>query len=159
MKRHPSLVPLSEHHHHALVQALDIRRAAEKPAEERATAFRRMAEDFLKFWEKSGRTHFREEEEFLLPAYSRHKRLDADTEVMRMLADHAAIRAAVADLAEAVRANGPLNKRLAELGAMLQEHVRLEEDSIFPRLEAVLGEGELKALGERLTPRHGKRKS
>lgn len=159
MKRHPSLVPLSKHHHHALVQALDIRRAAEKPAEERATAFRSVAQNFLTFWEKAGRTHFREEEEFLLPAYARHKRLDADTEVMRMLADHAAIRAAVADLAEAVRANGPLDEELVELGAMLQAHVRLEEDNIFPRLEAVLGEAELKALGRRLTPLHGKRKS
>ena len=95
MKRHPSLHPLSQHHHFALIQALEMRRAAEVPAEKRAAAVTRQAEKFVRFWHKSGLVHFREEEEVLLPAYARHTRLDRDAEVMRILADHAEIRAAV----------------------------------------------------------------
>ena len=100
MKRHPSLHPLSQHHHFALIQALEMRRAAEAPAEKRQAAVERQAEKFLRFWHKTGLVHFREEEEVLLPAYARHVRLDQDAEVMRLLADHAEIRAVVRDFRE-----------------------------------------------------------
>ena len=97
MKRHPSLHPLSQHHHFALIQALEMRRAAEAPAEKRQAAVERQAEKFVAFWHKTGYKHFREEEEILLPAYARHARLDQDADIMRLLADHAEIRAAVRD--------------------------------------------------------------
>ena len=61
MKRHPSLHPLSQHHHFALIQALEMRRAAEAPAEKRQAAVERQAEKFLRFWHKTGLVHFREE--------------------------------------------------------------------------------------------------
>src|SRR5579862_5403448 len=95
MKRHASLHPLSQHHHFALIQALGMRRAAEAPMEKRQAAVERQAEKFVAFWHKTGYKHFREEEEILLPAYARHIRLDQDAAVIRMLADHAEIRAAV----------------------------------------------------------------
>ena len=83
MKRHPSLHPLSKHHHFALIQALKMRRAAEAPAEKRDAAVERQAEKLVAFWHKTGIVHFREEE-VLLPAYARHTRLDQDTGVMRL---------------------------------------------------------------------------
>ena len=103
MKRHPSLHPLSQHHHFALIQALEMRRAAEAPAEKRQAAVERQAEKFVSFWHKTGYKHFREEEEILLPAYARHTRLDEDADVMRMLADHAEIRARGAGFRAAAR--------------------------------------------------------
>src|SRR5271168_517553 len=75
MKRHPSLHPLSQHHHFALIQALEMRRAAEAPPEKRQATVERQAEKFVRFWHKTGHVHFREEEEVLLPAYARHARL------------------------------------------------------------------------------------
>ncbi len=156
MKRHPSLHPLSEHHHHVLVQALDIRRSLEGVGIRRRAKLQQVAEGLLRFWEESGRTHFREEEEeVLLPAYARHVRLDRDSDVMRMLADHAAIRAQIDDVRKMLAGNQLAEKKIATLAQMLHDHVRLE-DKVFPQIEEVLDEKELRALGSHLTRLHGK---
>jgi hypothetical protein len=105
------LHPLSQHHHFALIQALEMRRAAEAPAEKRAAAVERQAEKFVRFWHKTGQVHFREEEEVLLPAYARHTRLDRDADVMRILADHAEIRAAVGDFEMRLAEKTPLKRK------------------------------------------------
>ena len=80
--------------------ALEIRRAAELSAADRDQKLRSLAESVLRFWDESGQTHFTEEEQVLLPKYARHFRLDEDPEIMRMLADHAAIRARMEDVRE-----------------------------------------------------------
>lgn len=157
MKRHPSLHPLSQHHHFALIQALGMRRAAEAPAEKRAAEVQRQAEKFVRFWHKAGHVHFREEEEILLPAYARHTRLDRDADVMRILADHAEIRAAVQDFESRLAAKTPVEpQELARLGKLLHDHVRLEENEVFPRIEKTLGEKNLNAMGHGLTRLHSK---
>jgi hemerythrin-like domain-containing protein len=157
VKRHPSLHPLSQHHHFALIQALEMRRAAEMPAEKRDAAVARQAEKFVRFWHKSGHVHFREEEEVLLPAYARQTRLDRDAEVMRILADHAEIRAAVRDFEERLAAKTPIAaEELARLGKLLHDHVQLEENVVFPRIEKTLGEGQLNTMGQGLTRLHSK---
>ena len=157
MKRHPSLHPLSQHHHFALIQALEMRRAAEAPEEKRASVVKRQAEKFVRFWHKSGQVHFREEEEVLLPAYARHLRLDQDAEVIRMLADHAEIRAAVRDFEERLAAKTPIEAdELGRVGKLLHDHVRLEENEVFPRIEKVLGGEQLNTMGRGLTRLHSK---
>ena len=156
MKRYLQLHPLSEHHHHVLVLALEIRRAAESSAPDRYHRLRTLAEDLLRFWDESGQTHFVEEEQVLLPKYARHFRLDEDPEIMRMLADHAAIRAQIEDVKECLGENfAP--EPLIDLGRMLHDHVRLEEDRIFPKIEKTLSEIELDSVGSRFTRLHGKR--
>jgi hemerythrin-like domain-containing protein len=157
MKRHPSLHPLSQHHHFALIQALGMRRAAEAPAEKRAAEVQRQAEKFVRFWHKAGHVHFREEEEILLPAYARHMRLDRDADVMRILADHAEIRAAVQEFESRLAAKTLIEpQELARLGKLLHDHVRLEENEVFPRIEKTLGEKNLNAMGHGLTRLHSK---
>jgi len=153
MKRHESLHPLSEHHHHVLVLSLEIRRAAEAAAPERDQKLRQLADSLIHFWEKSGHTHFAEEEQVLLPQYARHVRLDQDLEVMRMLADHAEIRAKLEDVKQSL--GGSFSpESVIELGRLLHDHVRLEEDHIFPRIEKTLAEAELRSLAPHLTPLH-----
>jgi hemerythrin-like domain-containing protein len=154
VKRHPSLHPLSEHHHHALVQALEIARASKLSGPDRHARLHRAAESLLHFWDVAGRTHFREEEDLLLPALARHVRLDQEPAVMRMLADHAQIRAALQDLAAALTDNRLEESQVTALGQLLHDHVRLEEDTIFPRIESLLAEKELSALRPLLTPLH-----
>jgi hemerythrin-like domain-containing protein len=157
MKRHPSLHPLSQHHHFALIQALGMRRAAEASAEKRAAALQRQAEKFVRFWHKSGQVHFREEEEVLLPAFARHTRLDRDGEVMRMLADHAEIRAAVWEFEKRLGAKIPIEaEEIGRVGKLLHDHVRLEENVVFPRIEKALDEQQLNAMGRGLTRLHSK---
>lgn len=157
MKRHPSLHPLSQHHHFALIQALGMRRAAEAPEGKRQAAVERQAEKFVAFWHKTGHKHFREEEEILLPAYARHARLDQDADAIRLLADHAEIRAAVLDFEERREKKQAISaEAVAHLAKLLHDHVRLEENVVFPRIEEVLGEAGLTALGGRLTRLHSK---
>lgn len=154
MKRHASLHPLSQHHHFALMQSLFIRRAKQEPAAKRAAAMKRIAEKFLRFWQAAGKQHFREEEEVLLPAYARHKPLEKDAEVVRMLAQHAEIRGRIAHLAELLESGDLVEEELTALGKLLQEHVRLEEDKIFPRIEKTLSDADLQKMG--LTRLHRK---
>ena len=134
-----------------------MRRAAEAPAEKRAAAVARQAEKFVRFWHKSGHIHFREEEEVLLPAYAWHTRLDRDAEVVRVLADHAEIRAAVLDFEQRLAAKTPIEAgEVARIGKLLHDHVRLEENEVFPRIERALGEEKLNSMGRRLTRLHSK---
>jgi len=166
MKRHPSLHPLSQHHHFALIQALFIKRARQQPAAQRAAAVRQTARKFIRFWKKNGQQHFREEEEVLLPAYARHVRIDEDRDVVRMLAEHADIRARITALEEkleeklgagaASRPADDLEADLAALGRVLEGHVRLEENHIFPRIERTLSDDELTRMGRGLTRLHRK---
>lgn len=156
MQRHTGLHPLSEHHHHALVLALEIRRAAELPAPQREEKLRSLAGSLVGFWNEGGHTHFIEEEQVLLPGYARHFRLDEDPEIMRMLADHAAIRARIEDVKESLGGSFAPEQIIA-LGRMLHDHVRLEEDRIFPRIEKTLSERELNSVGSRLTRLHARK--
>jgi hemerythrin-like domain-containing protein len=157
LKRHPSLHPLSQHHHFALIQALAMRRAAEAPAEKRDAAIERQADKFVAFWHKSGIVHFREEEEVLLPAYARYARLDQEAGIMRLLADHAEIRAAVEDFERRRKKKLPIEAAaMAHLAKLLHDHVRFEENDVFPRIERVLGEENLVAMGRGLTRLHSK---
>lgn len=136
-----------------------MRRAGEAPASRRGVASRRAAESLLRFWKRTGQKHFRKEEEVLLPAYARHVPLNQDKRVMQMLADHASIRASLQELGAALAAGKPVEAAVAALGQRLHDHVRLEEDQIFPWIEAVLGKGQLLSLGKSLTrlPRKKKR--
>ena len=73
---------------------------------------------------------------------------------MRMLADHAAIRARIEDVRESLEGSFSPEPIVA-LGSMLRDHVRLEEDRIFPRIEKTLSQMELNSVGSRLTRLHG----
>ena len=64
MKRHASLVPLSHDHHHALVEARRLGKAADGTD----AARRKAAADFVRFFSTETVRHFREEEEQLFPA-------------------------------------------------------------------------------------------
>jgi hemerythrin-like domain-containing protein len=157
LKRHTSLHPLSQHHHFALIQALEMRRAAAAPADKRDAMVERQADKFVAFWHKTGIVHFREEEEILLPAYARHTRLDQDAGIMRLLADHAEIRAAVQDMEQRRAKKMPIEaEAMARLSKLLHDLVRFEENEVFPRIERVLGEENLNAMGRGFTSLHKK---
>jgi hemerythrin-like domain-containing protein len=156
MKRHESLHPLSQHHHFALIQVWELRRALKLPAAERQKAVRAVARKFVRFWKNAGQIHFREEEEVLLPAYARYARLDEDPDVMRMLAEHAVIRGLIATIDASLANDEVTDEDVAKLAQTLYDHVRLEEDKIFPRIEKTLSEDELGSMGKGLHRLHKK---
>jgi hemerythrin-like domain-containing protein len=139
MKRHPALAPLSRDHHHALVLAQRLGRAGESDGADAAAAF-------LEHWIEEERLHFRLEEEVLLPAFAAYGDPDHPA-VVRTLLDHVRIRRDVERLAD-----GADPELLHELGGRLADHVRLEENELFPLIEQTLPEPALEALGKRLRP-------
>lgn len=127
MKRHPALVPLSHDHHHTLVRAGELREAA---AGDEATR-REAAARFLRHYGLAVVRHFREEEELVFPLLPL-----ALPELERVLLEHQRIRALVRRL----RDEGPVAETLAELGALLEAHIRLEERVVFELVQEHAGE-------------------
>ena len=139
MKRSSALAPLSRDHHHGLFVAQQMRRATDRSAPEARSAF-------LAFWEAEGRTHFRVEEEVLLPAFSRHGPGDHPA-IVQLLVDHVEIRCRVDDLR--AEPGEPL-ELLHEIGDRLHRHIRHEERVVFPMIEEALPETELSELAGRV---------
>jgi iron-sulfur cluster repair protein YtfE (RIC family) len=144
MKRAEALAELSRDHHHGLVVAQRLRRAdAGSAAGARAA--------FLDYWTSEGRTHFRVEEDVLLPAMARHHRSD-DPAIVRVLVEHVDLRRRGADLEAS--ADVPVDD-LHALGERLSAHIRHEERVLFPMVEASFADDELSALGQALAAAHG----
>lgn len=127
MKRHPALIPLSHDHHHALVEARRLRRAADTP--ESAA----VATAFVRFFAEETVAHFREEEELLFPLVVD---LDEARELLvQALLEHQRLHALTARLQQNVAAGGEIDSVMRELGKLLEAHVRLEERRLFPLIE------------------------
>lgn len=147
MKRTPELRTLSEDHHHGLVQARRLRRAAEGDEDHPAE---KTARDFLDFWQRDTAIHFRKEEEVLLPVMARHGGDVSQAPLVEMLGDHARIRGLVMLLSDEVVGGNVRPETLREIGARLETHIRLEERVVFPLVEESLPEGALTELASRL---------
>jgi hemerythrin-like domain-containing protein len=139
MRRDPALVGLSRDHQHGLAVALQLTRATAETALAAEAAF-------VTFWQDEGQTHFRVEEEVLLPRASRHVPPAHDA-VVRVLVEHVDIRRRAAELALP-----PLTELddLHELGDRLHQHIRHEERVLFPLIEQALPTEELADLAEAL---------
>ncbi len=132
MKRAEALQPLSRDHLKSLLVAKRLRNATDAAAAGR---------DFLAFWESEGRHHFRVEEEVLLPGWALHGPVDR-VAVARMLEEHLAIRRGAL---RAVAGEASLEE-LADLGQLLDNHVRFEERELFPMIEEALDPDSLRRL-------------
>jgi iron-sulfur cluster repair protein YtfE (RIC family) len=147
MKRTPELRTLSEDHHHGLVHARRLRRAAEG---EKANSAEPLAKEFLDFWQKEIAIHFRKEEEVLLPVVARYGGDVVQDPLVEMLAQHARIRGLVMRLSDEVVGGYVRLETLQELGEQLEAHIRLEERAVFPLVEESLSEAALTELAARL---------
>ena len=145
MKRTQELRTLSEDHHHGLVQARRLRRAADE-----AISTEPVAEEFLDFWQKETTIHFRKEEEVLLPVMARHGGELSREPIVEMLQGHAQIRALVMRLSDETMGGNVRPETLHEIGEQLEAHIRLEEREVFPLIEKSLSEAALTELAARL---------
>ncbi len=127
MKRDRRLHGLSSDHHHALLLARELAQHPGPWTPGDAAALVRRFEEELE-------PHFRVEEELMLPA------LGDDALVARALGDHAAMR-------ELVRGGDEASAR--SFGRRLFEHVRFEEEQLFPACEARLSDELLDAVARR----------
>lgn len=142
MKRSAALFTLSREHHTALKVAQELLRADSANAQDARDAF-------LAFMAREGEQHFQAEESILLPAVNGlFDAQDPDTE--RTLREHAEIRLCAAKLRTAPSDLPGDEQGLRDLGKLLRDHVRHEERTLFPRIEAALDSNELRRLGEAL---------
>jgi mannose-6-phosphate isomerase-like protein (cupin superfamily) len=143
MKRHPALISLSHDHHHALVEARRLRRAADADDPDSPS----ILAGFADFFATVTVPHFREEEEALFPLV-----VDCDEArpfVAQALLEHQQLRAQAAQLEH------PADARtlMRTLAALLKAHVRFEERRLFPLIEELAGSELEHALGQ--TPAAG----
>ncbi len=124
MKRSPALVPLSREHHEALVLA---RRACEpdRPSADPLD----VRDHVLRRWTGHIESHFRLEEQALLPALAE---AGAPAEAEEGLRQHEAIRRLVSELETSGTA------ALPAWGEAMRTHVQWEERHLFPLAERLL---------------------
>lgn len=132
MKRHPALIPLSHDHHHALVEARRLRRAAGTP--ESAA----VASEFVRFFSDETVGHFREEEELLFPLVVEFD--EARELLVQALLEHQRLHALTARLQRILTTGADVSGVMRELGELLEAHVRLEERRLFPLIERHLAD-------------------
>ena len=149
MKRTPELRTLSEDHHHGLVQARQLRRAAEGDEVHPAEA---TARGFLDFWQNDTAIHFRKEEEVLLPVMARHGGDVSQAPLVEMLEDHARIRGLVMRLSDEVVGGNVRPETLREIGHRLETHIRLEESLPEAALTELAARLEVKDAGPSVEP-------
>ena len=147
MKRAAGLRRLSEDHHHGLVHARRLRRAASSAEGSDQLG---AARGFLEFWRAETSGHFREEEEVLLPVYARYGGDLGREPIRKMHAQHAWLRGLVMRLGDEVGAGTVRPGTLREIGERLDEHIRLEERELFPMVEESLPAEALDEVGARI---------
>jgi hemerythrin-like domain-containing protein len=133
VNRDPRLRALSSEHHRALVLARRSARAAVSETEGAAAAAWKQVEAAFA---AELAAHFEVEERVLLPALRDAGEVDL---VEKTLADHAAIRACIAD-------RGDVRLRLERFAGLLGEHVRFEERTLFEVAQARLAPEVLEEL-------------
>ena len=124
VKRHAALIPLSHDHHHALVAARRLRRAAEANADPADAVAA-----FTTFFRTLTIPHFREEEESVFPLVASSE--EARPLVVRALLEHQHLHALVAEIERGTDARATLTAA----ADLLETHVRLEERELFPLVE------------------------
>ncbi len=145
LRRDPALLPLSQDHHAALMQAQALSRAGAGIPPYTGPADR-TARGFLAFRQNQLLGHFADEEHVVIPVA---ERVDPEG-TARVRAEHAQMNALAAMLEAALAEGRDPRPIMAELGSLLHDHVRFEERAWFETLQARLGVAEMQNLGRKI---------
>ena len=141
MKRHPALVGLSHEHHLELVQPRLLLAAAGGGADDALEAGAAYVDAFF----RDTVEHIRREEETVFPLYARQPTANAEL-LERVLREHMELHGLARALRAEVAAGDVSGETLAELGALLRSHVRLEERELFEDLQRIVPPAQLAEL-------------
>lgn len=147
MKRDRRLYPLSWDHHHGLVLARKINLGVGEKSPE---ALERAHHALLEFWEQDLHSHFLAEEEVLFPAVRNLEACTADIEIA--LAEHRQFCQMIATLILPANTD-ELRQVLTRFAELLVQHIRFEENVIFPKIEASLSNDAMDEIGKELSER------
>ncbi len=140
-KRHEALIPLTHDHHHTLAQARRLQETAGLPE---ASQRRTPANDFVNFYFGRAVPHFHEEEElFFAPLVDDPQ---AGPSVQRAVGDHLRLHALVRALKRQLTSGEAEPQTLRQISELLTDHVRFEEKELFPLIEQLIPDEDLKDL-------------
>ncbi len=152
MKRHTSLVPLSQEHHDGLLLAVRLQQGRAALPRLWSHDLRAQAAFVTRFFAEHLTDHFAAEEEHLFPAAAAaNPGLKAAAK--ELLAEHAELRALADSLPAADEKH--LECSLMRFGQLLEHHIRSEERVFFPACEEHLPSAELERIGRALGPGRG----
>lgn len=140
-RRHDALVPLTHDHHHTLAQARRLMDVSKMTDETRR---RNLANDFVNFYFGRAIRHFHEEEELFFAPVVDHP--EARDLVARAVSDHLRLHALVRTVKRQLSSGDADGEVLEQISKMLTEHVRFEEQELFPLVERLIPEEELQDL-------------
>jgi hemerythrin-like domain-containing protein len=140
-RRHDTLIPLTHDHHHTLAQA---RRLHDISKLEDVSDRRNIANDFVNFYFGRAIRHFHEEEELFFAPLVDHP--DARDLVLRAVSDHLRLHAMVRSVKRQISDGEADPALLRNIADLLKEHVRFEEQDLFPLVERLVPEEELNDL-------------
>jgi hemerythrin-like domain-containing protein len=138
---------LTHDHHHALKQARLLRNASD--AADDAGLVDAVA-GFLAVYEGDLLTHFREEEEELLPLLPSDDP-DARELTTRTLLEHVELHRLARSLRQGLEEGAPDRGTARTTAVLLRAHIRMEEDRLFPMIERLVPDPELSRI--HLAPR------
>jgi len=148
MKRDPRLVRLSREHTQALMLAQRIERT---PPDAPDADLSSLYSTVLAFWSGGLLTHFTAETDCLLARLLHHVAED-DERAVRLQRDHLDIETLVGTVRDGAGA-AARREALAAFATRLRDHVRWEEETLFPATESLLAPDELDGLGADLAAR------
>jgi len=141
MPRHSSLVPLSHDHHEALLIALRLKKGGLASQHDHLwpADLKKQIHSLQLFFERELLPHFYIEEEVLFPITASIEELKPI--VTGLLAQHQKMREMFRHIFVMTGDDDLLKKELADLGLLLESHVRTEERELFPKLEEAEKQG------------------
>jgi hemerythrin-like domain-containing protein len=140
MLRDKSLIPLSRQHQHALALCVRIDRGQPIPDTDMQTWQAEIERHFA----QEIKIHFAAEENVLFPTVCRFPDLAAL--VKELLADHASLRKSFFQ----AESRGMSSEGLSAFAQNLAAHIRKEERQLFERMQQLMSQEELAALGTQL---------
>lgn len=134
MKRHKSLIPLSQDHHHGLIVAQLAKKSAPE-YKDLPNDPDGKAEYALHAWESEISIHFKNEEKILFP-FVKGKNDELDRLIEEILDEHKNIRSDF----EAIKTKINLVEDLDKMGKDLEAHIRKEERLLFNKIQEIFGD-------------------
>ena len=148
MKRDPSLIRLSRDHQRGLALA---KRIDDVLAGADDVALDQLLSETLDMWESGLVPHFRAECECLLARLARERGAD-DALIARTQRDHVQAHNLVTQVREAP-SQSEQRRHLQALAALLREHIRWEEATLFEATQQQIPTEDLTRLGQDLAAR------
>lgn len=145
-KRHRSLIPLSQDHHHGLALAVRLQQGNNALLNDGWTHDRvEQAKRVRHFYENDLRPHFKAEETIVFPTTSRHVS-GSSLLIDELIRQHRDMERLI-DMLDHVEGN-QLEKTLAALGEVLEKHIRSEERELFEMMQQQLPSDLLEEIGD-----------